>query len=701
MSDNPIGLENIVTEYSLWFIPLCLLLGVAYAVILYYREKKNEFPASLRWVLATIRALLVAWIAFLLLNPLLRSVQRELEKPVVLVLQDNSESVSFGNDSVFYASEFPGLLDGFREEVQRSFDLQSYVFGTSVRDAFQVDFSDQETNMGEALDGIYDRYSHKNVGALVLLSDGINNRGVNPLYAGPDFTFPLYTVALGDTSLQRDLVMVRVNYNRIAYKDNMFPVEINVMGRKCKGLTADVTIERNGRVLFRQEVTFGSDNDFRTLTTTLEAREQGLQKYTVRISPAEGEVTYLNNVQDIYVDVLEDRQKILMLYNAPHPDVSAIRQTVTGNANYTLDEFQVTEFKGAVTEYNLVILHGLPSVRNNMTALLSAFKEASIPTLFFLTGKTYLPLFNEQQTGVVINPENILYNEAIPLPGDDFSLFSLSDKARETIRQFPPLVSPYGSMEILPSAVPLFFQQIGAVGTTQPLWLFNQSVERKTAVVMGPGIWKWRIREYSMNNTHEVFTEVLNKSIQYLALRVDKSLFRVYGKDHYTENEEVELEAEVYNEVYELVNGDDVTITIRDSDSASYPFTFSRTSNAYYLNAGNLRAGTYSYTARVNAGGVERTETGEFTVSASRLEKLSTQADHDLLFNLAGKYGGSMYYPGQLDELAAAIRDRDDIKTITYSQKRFSEMLNLPWLLGLILLLLSTEWFIRKRAGGY
>jgi hypothetical protein len=226
-------------------------------------------------------------------------------------------------------------------------------------------------------------------------------------------------------------------------------------------------------------------------------------------------------------------------------------------------------------------------------------------------------------------------------------------------------------------------------------------MERKTAVVLGPGIWKWRIKEYSASGMHDAFNEVLNKTIQFLALRVDKSLFRVYGQDNYKENDEIEFEAEVYDELYELVNQDDVSITLTGSDGTDYPFTFTKTSKAYYLNAGNLPADSYRYTATVVTGNKTLVEKGEFTVSASKLENLNTEADHNLLFNIAKKYGGEMVYPGQLGELAGIISAREDIKTVVFSQKRFSELLNLPYLLALILLLLSAEWFIRKRAGGY
>jgi len=83
------------------------------------------------------------------------------------------------------------------------------------------------------------------------------------------------------------------------------------------------------------------------------------------------------------------------------------------------------------------------------------------------------------------------------------------------------------------------------------------------------------------------------------------------------------------------------------------------------------------------------------------IEKINTVADHNLLYNLAVRSGGEMIYPGQMNNLSEMIKSREDIKTISYTQKRFSEILNFPWLLILIITLLSAEWFMRKRAGGY
>jgi len=694
-------LEKIVAEYTFWYIPLCLLAGLMYATILYYRETRNEFGKPLRWILAILRMIVISGIAFLLLNPLIRSVKKRTEKPVVLILQDNSESITLGKDSMFYKSSYPELADQFTRMIQTDFAVRSFLFGEDLQDGPDIDFSAQQTNMGNAFDAIYNRYSHKNIGALVLLSDGINNMGLNPLYSDHNFHFPVYTVALGDTSLQRDIILSRVNFNRIAYLDNMFPLEINLTGKKCKGLSTILTIERNEKVLYRNSITFNSDNDFKTVQTTLDTEETGLQKYTIRLSSVNGEITLANNSLDIFIDVLEDKQKILLLADAPHPDISAIKQSVAENINYQLDDFLISEFNGSVNGYNLIIMHGVPSVRNNGTPVLQAINEKNIPALFILTKKTFLPVFNEQRTGLTVGTENLIYNEALPFLNRDFNLFSLSDKTMEAIHFFPPLVSPYGNLQLSPSAKPLFFQQIGSVVTKQPMWVFNQSMDKKTGMILGPGLWKWKIKEFSTTAAHDAFNDILNKTIQYLALKVDKSLFRVYGQNNYAENDDIEFEAELYNELYELVNDKEISITITGSDGASFPFVFTKTSNSYFLNAGNFLADNYTYFAQVISGGKTFTEKGEFTVSTKKLENLNTMADHNLLYNLAQKHGGEMVYPGQMDELAEKIKNREDIKTITYYQKRFSELLNLPFLLGLIMLLLSAEWFIRKRAGGY
>ena len=94
-------------------------------------------------------------------------------------------------------------------------------------------------------------------------------------------------------------------------------------------------------------------------------------------------------------------------------------------------------------------------------------------------------------------------------------------------------------------------------------------------------------------------------------------------------------------------------------------------------------------------------EKGEFSVSPIQVEFVNTVADHQLLYNLARKHDGSMVYASNLADLLGLIGDRDDIKSVSYTQKRLKELINLKWVFFLLLILLSAEWFLRKRNGAY
>ncbi len=692
---------NLVTEYPVWLVVICLLGGAAYASVLYYKDSKNDFPLVLKWPMAVLRAAVVSVIAFLLLNPLLKTTSRYTEKPVIIFAQDNSQSIVNGADSSYFQNEYKKQVNNLLGKLSSEYKVSTYSFGDKLTEGADFNFDDKQTDFSQLFGDIQDRYSNRNVGALIIASDGIYNKGLNPLFSGSGFNFPVYTIALGDTNVRKDVILSKVNYNRIAYYGNEFPIEVIVNGQKCTGLNSELTISKGGAVLFRKQINFTNDNYFETVKLHLEAKEIGVQRYRIKLSSIAGEITTSNNSQDIFVDVLEGRQKILMLANSPNPDISAIKQAILSNRNYEVEDFVVSDFDKPIATYNLIILHGLPSITNSIKPILDKIEEKKLPVLYIISSQTSLPLFNNLKSGLSITGDGIIYNEALPVLNKEFSLFTLSDNTVRAMHQFPPLISPYGNHVLMPSASSLFYEKIGSVETTYPLYLFNQTTDSKTGVINGTGLWKWRLKDFENEGNFDAFDEIINKSIQFLSLRVDKSFFRVYCKNNFNENDNIEFDAEVYNESYELINEPEVNIIITNSNGKDFPFVFDKTSNAYHLNAGNLPVDNYKYSARVKVGDKILTDNGEFIVSALNIEKINTIANHNLLYNLAAKKGGEMIYPDQIDELADKITSREDIKPIIYSQKRYSEILNFPFLLIGIILLLTAEWFMRKRGGSY
>ena len=178
-------------------------------------------------------------------------------------------------------------------------------------------------------------------------------------------------------------------------------------------------------------------------------------------------------------------------------------------------------------------------------------------------------------------------------------------------------------------------------------------------------------------------------------------MFRVSTKNDFLANEEVVFDAELYNETYELINDAEVSIVLKHEKGGEYPFSFSPTNQKYYLNAGRLEVGEYSYIATVNYSGKALKETGIVSVLPIDIEGNNLQANFGLMQELSRQSGGVIYFPNQMNEIVKELDSREDITSISYSQVKLSELINLKWIFFLILGLLALEWLVRKRNGSY
>ena len=75
-----------------------------------------------------------------------------------------------------------------------------------VSDFDTLAFDEQLTDMSSVLQSIERKYYKRNVGAVVLLSDGLYNRGFAPDYIAEHFPFSIYSVVLGETTDRKSVV---------------------------------------------------------------------------------------------------------------------------------------------------------------------------------------------------------------------------------------------------------------------------------------------------------------------------------------------------------------------------------------------------------------------------------------------------------------------------------------------------------------
>jgi len=639
------------------------------------------------------------------MSPMYNMETSQIDLPEIIIAHDNSQSLLLNkaNNSDSLA-EYKKQLEKFIAQLSEKFTVRQYTFGNKILNNANLTFTETSTNISDVFSMMENNYFNKNVGALIVASDGVYNGGQNPVYTSKNLVYPLYTIALGDTTRYRDAAITKVRTNQLAFLGNQFPVEINISANQLQGQTATIEILHNNTVVFSSQV-FVNKHDFGTqLIAYIKADKTGVQKYRINIKPLNGEITLINNTKDIVIDVIDSKQKILILANAPHPDIAAIRNALIQNENFEIDVFMADNFTKMVTDYNVVILCQLPSLTRQITPIISSLLNNNIPTLYVGGMQLAVPLFNNIGTGINIGQFTGMFSEVQAQYNQAFNLFEVAAETQSFFNTVPPLQVPYADYKISGNVNVLFTQKIKGISTSKSLITIqndNAGIKARTAFIAGEGIWKWRIENYKQEGNFVFFDALVSKLIQFLALKIVKEPFVVQTKKIFSENEAIYFDAQVYNKAYELVTEADVNLLITDSVKRQYAYVFNKGSQSYYLRAGIFPAGDYMYEARTTSGDVTLTKSGKFTVSQLNLETENLIANHQLLNQIAIQNNGKMYYESELDKLAEAILQNNTISPVMYTTNKLIDFVSFKWLFFIILLLLATEWILRKYWGTY
>lgn len=695
---------SFILEYPWWFVLLCAALAFVLAWLLYGQRpfifREGESPWWKRGLFA-LRFLAVFLIAFLLLSPLVRTKSTREDKPVILFLQDNSASLktSFGPfPQATYKKQLQELIDAIGD----AYEVVPYNFGDQLLEFSEPAFDQQETDIAGALDAAFVRYDDRNIGAVVLASDGIYNKGNSPLYNRNIAQVPVFTILLGDTAIRQDAFIRHVQYPDIVYLGDQFTIQAEIEANHLQGKTTQLEIvAADGKILFSQAVAITSDHFVWKTEVVADAGQPGVQVFQVRLKPVPGEQIAGNNNDAVYVDVIDGRQRVLILYDAPHPDVKAIRSAIESNKNYEVSVEPLQSFSRSYKEYDLIILHGIPAAGTaGKLSWLQELVQSDRSLWFILSANTQLPMFNQLQTGLQVTGSSQSGNEVTPVFQSAFSKFTLSDNALKLFPLLPPVISPYGKYQAAAGADIMFRQQLGKVPTGNPLFAVFDVNGKKTGIFAGEGLWRWRMHEYLQNKRYDATDEFINKTVQYLTVKGDKRRFRVHApKNIFNANEPVLLDAELYNESYELINEPDASVSVRDAGGKTYEYVFDKTANAYTLHAGMLPVGSYTANAKTDHKGQAYTASVNFSVRPVNVEQLRIQADHNLLRTLSGQTGGKSYTPQQMGQIAKAIEADKQIRSVLYDSVNTRPLIDWKLIFVVVLLLLAAEWFIRKYNG--
>jgi len=680
-----------------WFVLLCVAAGVLYAWILY----SQAAPWSKTWniALAALRGLLVALIGFLLLGPRVRHIETSVSRATAVLAIDNSSSMKEAGKAALPAL---GQLESSLREKGYHVSVAT-LSGDDRSDS--VDFSSGTTNLSAFLNRIRSNFEGENLTDVVLLSDGIVNQGSSPVFGV--YPFKVHTIAVGDTIPARDIQIANVRANQVAFLGNKFPVQADISAFGMNGQKATLTLRHGRNVIGTKTLSVTGDNFFESVEFLVTSAEKGLQRYTFELSTMAGERTQANNRREVYVDIIDGRENILILALSPHPDLKALRSIISLNENFELDMHILSlgpipaEYQKK--KYDLVIFHQLPDLYNMWSnSQAGSFLASDIPAFFIFGAQTSLTAFNRVNRNVAIAGGSSQQDQVTGRFNKAFNAVVLDAQRLTRLEKLPPIAVPFGEYAAVPGSEVVLYQKLGNLDTQRPLLSVNFAGEsRKSAVFLGDGLWLWRQEEFSQTGKTDVTDELFLKMIQLLSIKEDKRKFRVTPADReFTTREPVILHTEVYNDVFEKIYGQEITLKLSNEDNEVTSYTYINNEGQPEFRISGLKEGAYRFTASTYVNDKPEQVEGRFLVRDIDLESINTTADHGMLRELAAKTGGRFVRQDQISELTNLLVESKSPDRLNSSEE-VVEIIHLKWLFFVLVLLAAVEWAVRKYQGGY
>ncbi len=233
--------------WSLWLLALAAL-GLVFWSYSGHRLQ-SRLTEGLRRLLWMLRAAFLLALVALMTSP---RIQRSFEQPSnahLAVLVDDSESMNLPlqSEAPSGPTRAQWVESALQEKSIRDLSdrhLSVSLWRTSDLAPLQPGRTRQATAssspLGEALKGLRDKFREGRLEAIVLMTDGQNTRGPLPSQAGSQLGVPVYPVGLGSPEAGWELAIEELNIPEKAFQDEAVPIQA-VIGQR--GVSDDATLE--------------------------------------------------------------------------------------------------------------------------------------------------------------------------------------------------------------------------------------------------------------------------------------------------------------------------------------------------------------------------------------------------------------------------------------------------------------------------
>ncbi|WP_047415151.1 hypothetical protein [Cellulophaga sp. Hel_I_12] len=664
---------------SILFLILAALVALAIVGFQYFYKKEKGGKTIV--YLSFFRFIALFGLFVLLINPKLTKKSITVEKTNLVVLVDNSSSVR----------ESKNLLETSIEEItsnsgiQEKFAIQEYSFGEDLQALDSLNFQEKNTDISKALSAISDIYNTTNT-VVLLLSDGNQTIGDDYEFYGSRLKYPVYPMAIGDTTKYEDVFIHQVNSNKYAFLKNKFPIEFFVSYQGLENKTIPVGISMDGKEVFTKQVQVSAAQKSQKISTFLEANSVGVK--TIRLSAGilANEKNTANNSKTVAVEVIDEKTNIAIISNISHPDIGALKKAIECNEQRAVS---ILKPKDGILDLDKIDIFILYQPDISFKEVFTFIQNKNASALVIEGPKTDLNFLNTVQKSFQIETGYPI-QEVFPTKNESFSFYDTSDFK---VDNFPPLLTKSGSISFLGVNQTLLQMQIRGVDLENPLLAVSDGEGSKTALFLGEGIWKWRLQSYRNEGSFENFDQFIGQLVLYLSDNKNKTRLTVSFEPIYEGSSAAKVTASYFDETFVFDANAALVLTLNNSKEIPMLVKGSN----YEADLSGLTPGDYSFVVKVS--NTNLSKSGSFKIIDFDIEQQFNATNYNKLERLAKVTDGKLFYPTQRSALLAELNSNLSFLPVQKSNENVVSLIDFRIVLMLIILALSAEWFIRKFNG--
>jgi len=669
---------------KLLLIILAVFVALLIAVFQYFY--KNEERSQLTYWLSFFRFITIFLLLLLLINPSIKKNNVETIKPNLLVAVDNSKSIKFNSENEAVIA----LVDKLKNdsELNNKYNLSFFGFGTNLYPLDSINFKESQTNLSLPFQEFSKLYK-SDLNPVILITDG--NQTVGNSVEFVNYKSPVFPFIVGDTTVFEDIYISQLNVNPFTFINNQLPVELFINYTGSKPITKNLSVYHKGTKVYSEQFQFSKAQNVRTASFYLTATTKGTQFYSATIEQLENEQNTHNNTKNFSINVIEEKSDILILTSIVHPDLGMLKKSIESNQQRKATISDVADFKGKIDNYKLVILYQPTGLFKNI------FTEINQKKLnyFVISGRsTDWNFLNSMQTSFSnkVSAEQENYS---PIFNSNFATFLSADIG---FSNFPPLEDRFGEIKFSVPFQSILFQKIGNIETEKPLLATFEINNQKAAILSGEDIWRWRMSSYTENKTFERFDGFFAGLIHYLVSTDSKNRLNVTVNPIYYANEIIQISASYLDENFNFDNRSKLWLTVSNEEANfNKKIPFSALNNRFLVELPTIPFGEYNYTVSVE--NKDNSVSGSFKILPFEIEAQFTNANDEHLKKIATETHGFTFYDNQEQHLVDYLIKDDRFKSVQKNTISKTPLIDWKWILGLIILSLSIEWFTRKYFG--